>query len=315
LKDFIKTMKRKKNKIKIEKIKNQNMKEIYTYKPDTNSYELKEKKNFYERLNTWLNNKKNKDDERKELSMIDKHTEKPLFTPDLTLTKNKKFEHSRAYSPRNTVSDFLYSDGIAGHKRSATFMNDSIKNFKMDSEKINTSAKSKEINEKNKAELFQKIFEILDFNQDGRISHEENFDEAMREVPQHIVQILQPLFEEFRENKEVLTLKEFIVSCGRLYNILEYYERSQLFQYIFYVKRLTSPRTLTKEKEKEEEKKLFSGQPEIQQKSLKIFDKSDKYSERTFAKEHKVFRNNKTSDAGGLNEQLARENVSKYNYI
>ena len=81
-------------------------------------YEVKEKKNFYERLNTWLNNKKTKDDERKELILIDKNTERPLFTPDLTLTKNKKFENSRAFSPQNTVSDFLHSDGMAGHKRS-----------------------------------------------------------------------------------------------------------------------------------------------------------------------------------------------------
>ena len=114
----------------------------------------------------------------------------------------------------------------------------------------------------------------------------------------------------------MLTLKEFIVSCGRLYNILEYYERSQLFQYIFYVKRLTSPRTLTKEKEKEEEKKLFSGQPEIQQKSLKIFDKSDKYSGTTFLERNtKYLETRKIVMQEGLDEQLARENVSKYNYI
>ena len=76
------------------------------------------------------------------------------------------------------------------------------------------------------------------------------------------------------------------------------------------MKRLTSPRTLTKEKEKEEEKKLFSGQPEIQQKSMQIFDKSDKYSGTTFLERNsKYLETRKRVMQEGLDEQLAREKV------
>ena len=128
-----------KRQVNIEKLKNQFYSEIYTHKPETNIKSDPNLPSFYLRLNDWLSKKKVKDEERKNKENFDKTTERQLFTPDLTLTKNKKFENSRVYSPRMTATDFLHTEGIASIKRRDTLMKEGMEKFKAESEKIITS--------------------------------------------------------------------------------------------------------------------------------------------------------------------------------
>lgn len=306
-----------KKKMNIEKLKEEVYSEIYTYKPEIN-HSSDVKLNFYERLNEWLASKKIKDEERRRITGLDSKTERKLFSPDLSLTKNKnkKFEitQSQAFSQREsmTISDYLHKEKKEIFKKKEELLKEAYEKMKVDSERTVTSPKSRELNEKNKSDLFKKIFEILDDNQDGIISHEDDFNHAMKEVPLNVVNILKPLFEEFKENKEVLKLDEFVVSCGRLYNILDYHDKSMLFQYIFQVKRLQSPRTVIQNNEKENERKVFSHQPILGDNTYKVFDSSEKYSGTNFLERNYLYvENRKKVIEQGINKQLAREKEGK----
>jgi hypothetical protein len=297
-------------KVKQEKLKEDYYKETCPHKPEVNDNSEPKIGNFYSRLQSWLTKKKEKDEKRKEISNIDPKTNKPLFTPDLKETESK-YTKPRPTSPKELVSK-LHTEGNDINMRRKTLLDENINQIKQISEKVVTSPKSKNLNEKNKSELFRKIFQILDYNDDGIIRYDEDFDEAMRNVPPHIAEILQPLFDEFRENKEILTLKEFIVSCGRLYNILDYYERSQLFQYIFYVKKLQSSRTFKKNEEFEVEKKNFSYQPAINDGCKKLFNKSEKYTGTTFLERNSQYlETRKRVIQEGLDKQIATEKIGK----
>lgn len=297
-------------KVNKEKLKEEYYNEICPLKPEINPISGgPQSGTFFSRMQDWLSKKKEKLEDTRKKAQFDGSSQKPLFSPDLSMTANRSMIKSRPQSPEDLLKK-LHNDASNTLKKREMLQNEKLMEIRKESEKTITSPQSKEFNEKNKAELFTKIFEILDYNQDKKISYDEDFDQAMKEVPSHIVEILQPLFEEFRENKEILTIKEFVLSCGRLYNILEYYERSQLFQYIFYVKKQQSSRTAKKNKEIEEETQQLSYKPEINTHCKKVFDTSEKYSGTTFLERNsKYLENRKVTEKEGIEKVISQEKI------
>lgn len=306
--------------VKQEKLKENYFNEVCPHSPVINDNSEPKIENFYNRLQDWLTKKKEKDEKRKKESELDRETNKPLFKPQTIEYSQSKLElnaiKNRPTSPIKSA-DVLHNEALTKTIRRSTLLETSVADIKKKSEQIITSEASKKLNQKNKDELFKKIFEILDFNKDNKICYNEDFSEGLKNVPPHIINILEPLFEEFNENKEILTLKEFIVSCGRLYNILDYYQRSQLFQYIFYCKKQEAPWNIKKKKEQElEDNRNFSYVPKVANFTNEMIDKSDKYKGSTFMdRNFKYLEARKKVMEEGLEAQLAREKIGILNYI
>lgn len=302
----------------INKVKNAEKfyNEICTFTPEVNDKTEPNQKNFYERLQGWIVKQKEREEERKELFKLNETTNKPFFKP---LTSDSTLELKDRPKNSQELLSKLHDDYKQKIEKRTNLHQNNLKKVREDSEKPLTSPNSKELNEKNKAELFTRIFEILDYNQDKKISYDEDFEEAMKEVPKHIVKILEPLFEEFKENKEVLTIKEFVLSCGRLYNILSFWERSELFNYIFQLKKATSSRHQKVQSNMESHKRQFSPVPNINDKSKEIFSQSKKYSDTDFMNRNVTYKVNRESNLKqGQEKIIAKEKEgkkNKFNYI
>lgn len=270
---------------------------------------------FFERLQDWIIKQKEKEDERRELRKLNLSNNQELFKP-LVKPNNYVFKHERPSSGKELLFK-LHSDYKETLDKRKRLFEGGIANSKKESERVDRlcSPQSKELNEKTKQELFTKIFDILDYNQDKKISYDEDFSEALANIPKKIQKILEPLFEEFKENKEVLTLKEFIVSCGRLYKILEYWERTELFNYIFSIKKETSSkhqRHLNDIKSLDSE---IKEKPSINTEEAKSYlDKSKKYAGLNFMERNKLSIDNiKRVKEKGLDEKNMRDKKGRIN--
>lgn len=297
-------------KVNRERLTEEYYKELCTYTPDINDKSEANPNNFYLRLQNWLGKQKEKDDERKEKSKINQETNLPFFKPIIIETMSKIEIKDRPTAGKELL-DYLHNNHKEVIEKRKNLHQSSLEQTKRESERPLMSPNSRDLNEKNKNELYTRIFELLDYNGDKKISYDEDFDQAMREVPKHIVKILDPLFEEFRENKEVLTIKEFVLSCGRLYNILDFWERSELFNYIFQLKKNTSAREQRFIKSIEKQKNEVKEKPEIHDSTRVVFDNSEKYKGTDFMmrnSKYKVIREEVMK--AGKDKQMTEEKKS-----
>lgn len=285
--------------------------EICQPTPSINDKSKPDPSNFYSRLQNWIARQKEKEEERKGIAKMNQTNNKPFFKP-LVNDSPRKLKLSGRPSAGDELLLKLHNDYKEKIEKRENLHKSNLEKVKQDSERPLVSPKSKNLNEKNKKELFSKIFEMLDYNQDNKISYDEDFEEAMKNVPKHIVKILEPLFEEFKENKEVLTIKDFILSCGRLYDILDYWEKSELFNYIFKIKKNTSNREKRIITSIEKDKADFTHQPTITDKSKTIFDSSEKYSGLDFLKRNSTYlETRKRVMTDGIEKRDAEEKKSK----
>lgn len=268
---------------------------------------------FFERLQDWIIKQKEKEDERRELRKLNLSNNQELFKP-LVKPNNYSFKQERPKNGKELLNK-LHSDYRETLEKRKKLFEGGIINSKKESERVERlcSPQSRELNEKTKQELFTKIFDILDYNQDKKISYDEDFSEMLSNIPKNIQKILEPLFEEFKENKEVLTLKEFIVSCGRLYKILQYWERTELFNYIFSIKKETS----SKHQRHLNDIKILDSEikekPQINTEEAKSYlDNSKKYAGLNFMERNKLsIENIKKTKEKGINDKTLRDKKGK----
>jgi len=76
-----------------------------------------------------------------------------------------------------------------------------------------------------KQTAFKELFKLLDSDKDGQISGQKI---CVFELPEEVIDILTPLFDEMEEEGHVLDVDEFTGACGRLYQTLSIHEKNIL---------------------------------------------------------------------------------------
>lgn len=88
--------------------------------------------------------------------------------------------------------------------------------FKKNSNQVHTTGSTNELYSKKKVEQFEKIFRLLDQDEDGVIS---SLNITVKNLPQQIVRIINPIIQLLKEDNIKLTLVEFVKECDYLFEV------------------------------------------------------------------------------------------------
>ena len=209
----------------------------YSFKPQINENSTFYKLNipFNERLQTYSN--KSRENKIKIQQIHEKELGyKESFKPQLNINKNKillkdrdnyyyKDESQKNNTNENNNMDpytKLYSYG----KKYEQEKNDLAEKYYKSQ---NTNPKFCEVNNeiinKKKEKSFKRIFKLLDSDDDSQITPS---NICTSRLPNNILKILEPIFNELKEQKESLNEKEFIFVCEHLYLSLPWNEQREL---------------------------------------------------------------------------------------
>ena len=141
---------------------------------------------------------------------IDSITEQKLFKPKINESSNSIKRNS------NDIFNNLYSD----HKKQIIKKQQAEKenNDKFSPFETFANEQSNEIFTKQKINCFEKIFYILDKDQDGIIT---KFNVYTNGLPKNIQKILSPIIIELKEDNETLNKDKFSAACFKLYDTLQ----------------------------------------------------------------------------------------------
>ena len=255
----------KENKDKLkEKIYNE-----YSFKPqiNENSSFYKLKIPFNERLKTYSNKSK------ENMNKIQKVYERELgynepFKPHLNTKVNKnllkdreeffsneaqKYNANIENGNNNNIDHYtkLYLYGQK-YQQEKNFLTEKYYQNQIKTPKFCES--TEDIINKKKEKSFKQIFKILDGDEDSKIS---STHINISKLPKNIVKILQPIFNELKEENETLNELEFIFVCEQLYLSLPWNEKRELTTFEDLAKKNLKKEKIIKEKNN------FSFKPKI----------------------------------------------------
>ena len=172
---------------------------------------------------------------------IDTITGQKLFQPQINQNS-----HIRKRNSKDTFNN-LYSDyekKIIKRKQAEKDNNERFYILETLSNK-----QSNEIYEKNKINSFEKIFNILDKDQDGKIS---NFNIYINGLPKNIKNIIFPILNELKEDNKIVNKSEFCNGCFKLFENLNYLQKKEIMNF-----------GMHKKNSKESHEKKFTFKPKI----------------------------------------------------
>ena len=234
----------------------------YSFKPkiNQNSSYYKIKKPFNERLQTYSNKTK------ENLVKIQKVYEREQgynepFKPQVNENKNKELlkDREELFTNKDNKNDdnnmdhytklYLYGKKYAQEKN---FLAE--KYYQEQNRPPQISDTTQEIINKKKEKCFKQIFRALDGDEDNQISSNHM---NVSKLPKNIFTILEPIFNELKEENETLNEVEFIFVCEQLYLSLSWNEKRELTNYQDIIKRNEKKEKILKEKNN------FSFEPKI----------------------------------------------------
>ena len=208
----------------------------YSFKPkiNQNSSYYKIKKPFNERLQTYSNKTK------ENLVKIQKVYEREQgynepFKPQVNENKNKELlkDREELFTNKDNKNDdnnmdhytklYLYGKKYAQEKN---FLAE--KYYQEQNRPPQISDTTQEIINKKKEKCFKQIFRALDGDEDNQISSNHM---NVSKLPKNIFTILEPIFNELKEENETLNEVEFIFVCEQLYLSLSWNEKRELTNY------------------------------------------------------------------------------------
>ena len=92
-----------------------------------------------------------------------------------------------------------------------------IENLKMNSNIVQTTNSTDLVYNKKKIEQFEKIFRLIDQDEDGSIS---SLNISLKNIPQQLLRIINPIIQLLKEDNVKLNLIEFIKECEYLFEVL-----------------------------------------------------------------------------------------------
>ena len=181
---------------------------------------------------------------------IDKNTGQKFFQPKInknypsTDRKNQKRNNSARNNANNLFLDAQrYRIKNNDLQKKLIAMENNNKNFK-------ASEKSHFIFNNQIYNSFKKIFKLLDKDEDNKISR---FNYNIKSIPQNIQKIISPLLKELDEENENLNCDEFIFVCEKLYAMLDYFQKKDIYNFGSLKKKITQ-RTITFSNEMDDNK-------------------------------------------------------------
>ena len=316
----------KENKNKLEeKIYNE-----YSFKPQINENSCFYKLNlpFNERLQTYSNKSK------ENMIKIQQVYEKELgydesFKPHLNKQKNKSLLKNRDEfflneiqkhnnniqeisnncnnnynnNPNNNYIDhytklFLYGKKYQQEKNELT-----EKYYQNQNKSPQFCESTEEIINRKKEKSFRQIFKLLDGDEDSKIS---STHMNISKLPKNISKILEPIFNELKEENETLNELEFIFVCEQLYLSLPWNDKRELTTFEDIVKKNIKKEKILKEKNN------FSFKPKINKRNFSFERPTKLYND----KSNKVLYQreiNKNNEYNNYNNEIF--NKSQNNYI
>ena len=240
----------------------------YSFKPqiNENSSFYKLKIPFNERLKTYSNKSK------ENMSKIQQVYEKELgyhetFKPHLNTKVNKNLlkdreefflNEAQKYNIKmengNNNKDYYTKLYLYGQKyqQEKEFLTE--KYYQNQNKTPKFCESTEEIINKKKEKSFKQIFKLLDGDEDSKISSTQI---NISKLPKNIVKILQPIFNELKEENETLNELEFIFVCEQLYLSLPWNDRRELTTFEDLAKKNLKKEKIIKEKNN------FSFKPKI----------------------------------------------------
>ena len=248
----------------------------YSFKPqiNENSSYFKLNKPFNERLTTYSNKTK------ENLVKIQKVYEREQgynepFKPQLNKNKNKILLKDREdmFSNMNNLNSnnnmdhytklYLYGKKYEQEKNYLT-----EKYYQEQNRPPQISETTEEIINRKKEKCFKEIFRVLDNDEDDIISAAHI---NISKLPKSIAKILEPIFNELKEENETLNEVEFIFVCEQLYSSLGWNEKRELTNFQEIIKRNVKIEKILKEKNN------FSFEPKINKRNLSYDKNSNAY--------------------------------------
>ena len=254
---------------------------------------------FNERQNAYQSKSTERKKKIKDLveNQIDEHTGQKFFSPVI----NNNYE--RKYTNNFNIFSNLYTDYQKMELNKKNLAEEI--NKKENSTYVYVNNTSNEIYEKQKIKSFEKIFKILDKDQDGIIS---KFHINNENLPKNINKIFQPIIDELKQDNETLTEKEFVFASDKLFDILNFMQKREIIDF-----------SMNKRKKNFEENK-FTFIPKINKDYdenniiKRNIDEKDKYLVENNEKENEDNNNNKEeknsedySVENGHNENVENE--------
>ncbi len=151
---------------------------------------------------------------------FDNKTGQEFFTPVINENNNNTFYLSRS----KDVFDYLYSKAEKKMDKSNTqksFSNLEKKNLSIDDS-------SNKIYEKKKYKTFEKIFDLLDSDNDNKIS---NNNIEISKIPKNVIKVLNPLIEEVKNSEDPIFKDDFIEGCFKLYQVLNFDDKQTIMRF------------------------------------------------------------------------------------
>ena len=280
----------------------------YSFKPqiNQNSSYYKLNKPFNERLQTYSNKTK------ENLVKIQKVYEREQgynepFKPQVNNNKNKVLLKDREdlFNNMNNNNDnnnidhytklYLYGKKYAQEKNYLA-----EKYYHEQNRPPQISDTTQEIINKKKEKCFKLIFKALDSDEDDQISSNHM---NINKLPKNIIKILDPIFNELKEENETLNEVEFIFVCEQLYLSLSWNEKRELTNFQDVIKRNEKKEKILKEKNN------FSFEPKIN----KINKRNYSYDRNIIIKKEKDKDN--INDINKINDIINQKNANGINYI
>ena len=177
---------------------------------------------FNERQNAYQSKSTERKKKLKDLiqNPIDEHTGQKFFSPVI----NSNYERKK------TDNFNIFNNLFTDYKKSELNKKNLAEQIKREenSTYVFVNNNSNEIYEKQKIKSFEKIFKILDKDQDGIIS---KFHINNENLPKNINKIFQPIIDELKQDNETLTEKEFVFASDKLFDILNFMQKREIIDF------------------------------------------------------------------------------------
>lgn len=170
---------------------------------------------FNERLEYFKNKsqEKKKQIEKEMKSQLESKNGKRFFTP--TLISRQMTRESQQHSD---LYDYMYSFAKKYDSNKNNRHESEMKQITENSSSIHTTNDSDLILNRLKQQNFEKIFNLIDSDQDDLIS---KFCIDLKKLPEEIRKILSIITREIIEDDQTLNKEEFMLACGQLYEVMK----------------------------------------------------------------------------------------------
>ena len=282
-----------KNKKKLKQIETE-MYQNCSFKPEFTDYSKGNliNKSFEERQKIYyIKSKEKKDKLYQEINEpFDNKTGQEFFTPVINENNNNTFYLSRS----KDVFDYLYSQAEKKMNKSNT--QNSFSNLEKRNLSIDDS--SNKIYKMKKYKTFEKIFNLLDSDNDNKISNN-NID--FSKIPKNVIKVLNPIIDEVKNSEDPIFKDDFIEGCFKLYQILNFDEKQIIMRFPENENRIKKVKELTPN---------FPFKPKINKNSEKISNYFNILNSSSINKTSDEYKDTDSSYINYLKQALSHNSLS-----